>query len=83
MKSLYSFIQGSLVRPFSELFFPDVSLLNQYQHFVFNIFSCRILIILYKMLIIIGISNGTRNELTIKAILWYYVETSQYFADKN
>ena len=30
-----------------------------------NIFSCRILIILYKMLIITGISNKKPNELTI------------------
>ena len=34
-----------------------------------NIFLCRILIILYKMLIITAISNETRNELTINKIL--------------
>ena len=34
-----------------------------------SFFSCRILIISYKMLIITGIPNETRNELTIYTIL--------------
>ena len=38
-------------------FFSDVSLWGQYKYIAFNIFSCRILIISYKMLIITGISN--------------------------
>ena len=45
-----------------------------------NIFSCRILIISYKMLIITGISNEKTNQLTIYGD---YVETSQYFTAKN
>ena len=52
---------------FSELFFFNVSLWNQYKYIPFDIFSCRILIISYKMSIITGISNETRNEITIYA----------------
>ena len=59
MKNLCSFIQGSLEWEFSELFFSDVSLRNQYKCVAFNIFSCRVLIISYKMLIITAISNET------------------------
>ena len=69
LTNLYSFIQGSLEWPFSELFSSDVLLWNQYKYIAFNIFTCRILIISFKMLIITGISNETRNELTIYAIL--------------
>ena len=57
MANLYPFIQDSLEWPFRELFASDVSLWNQYKYIAFNIFSYRILIILYKMLIITGISN--------------------------
>ena len=39
------------------------------QCIVFNIFSCRVLIISYKMLILTEISNEKTNELTINAIL--------------
>ena len=39
------------------------------QHTEFNIFWCGILIISYKTLIITGISNEERNELTLYAIL--------------
>ena len=60
MTNLYSFIQSSLEWPFSELFFFDVSLWNRYKYIAFNIFSCRILIISYKMLIITRFSNETR-----------------------
>ena len=67
--NLYPFIQGSLEWPFSELFSTNVSLWNHYKYIVFNIFSCRILIISYKMLIITGISNEETNELTIYGIL--------------
>ena len=38
-------------------------------HIAFNIFSCRILIISYEMLIITEISNEKTNELTIFAML--------------
>ena len=65
MTNLYSFIQGSLEWPFSELFSANVSLWNQYKYIAFNIFPCRIVIILYKMLIITGISNEKTIELTI------------------
>ena len=64
-----------------EPFSSNVSLWNQFKYIVLSIFSCRILIISNKILIITGISNEKTNELNIYAI--YYVETSQYFADKN
>ena len=48
MTNLYPFIQGSLKRQLSELFSSDVSW-NQYNYIAFNIFLCRILIILYKI----------------------------------
>ena len=62
MTNLYPFIQGSLEWPFSELFNTNVSLWNQYKYIVFNIFSCKILIISYEILIITGISNE-KNKL--------------------
>ena len=65
MTILYPFIQGSLEWPFRELFSANVSLWSQYKYIAFNIFSCRILIISYKMLIITGISNEKTTELTI------------------
>ena len=43
MTDLSPFIQGLLEWPFSELFFSDISLWNQYKYFAFSIFSCRIL----------------------------------------
>ena len=61
MMNLYPFIQGWLEWPFSELFSANVSLWNQCKYIAFNIFSFRILIMLYKILIIIGISNGKTN----------------------
>ena len=54
---------------FSELISANVSLWNQYKHIAFNIFSCRALIISYKMLIIAGISNQRTSGLTIYALL--------------
>ena len=60
-------IYYSLEWIFSELFFSNVSLWNQFKYIPFDIFSCRILIISYKMSIITGISNETRNEITIYA----------------
>ena len=57
MTNLYPFIQGSLEWPFSELFNADVSLWNQYKYITFNIFSCKIMIISYKISIITEISN--------------------------
>ena len=39
------------------------------KYIAFNIFSCRILIVSYKILIITGISNEKTNELTIYGIL--------------
>ena len=52
MTNLYPFIQNSLEWPFRELFFVNASLWNQYKYIALNIFSRRILIISYKMLII-------------------------------
>ena len=54
-------------------FCANVSLWNQNKYIAFNIFSCRILIISYKMLIITGISNEKTNELTIYGILCWNV----------
>ena len=71
--NLCPFIQGSLEWPFSELFSANVSVWNQYKYIAFNIFSCRILIVLYKMLIITEISNEKTNELTIYGILCWNV----------
>ena len=51
MANLYPLIQGLLEWPFRELFTANVSLWNQYKYIAFNIFSCKILIISYKMLI--------------------------------
>ena len=52
MTKLYSFIRGSLEWRFSELFFFDAPLMNQYKFIAFNIFSCKILKISCKILII-------------------------------
>ena len=73
MTNLYQFTQGSLEWPFSELFSANVSLRNQYKYIAFNIFSSRILIISYKILIIAGISNEKTNELTVHGILCWNV----------
>ena len=69
MTNPYPFIQGSLERPFSELFSSDVSLWKQCKYIAFNIFSFTILIVSCKMLMITGISNENTNELNIYAIL--------------
>ena len=61
--------QDWLERPFSELCSANILLWNQYKYSAFNIFSCRILIISYKILIITGRSNEKTNELTIYGIL--------------
>ena len=52
MTNLYPFIQDLMEWPFSEIFPTNVSLWNQYKYISFNIFSCRILTISYKKLII-------------------------------
>ena len=70
MTNFYSFIQGSLEWQFSELFSANGSLWNQYKYIAFNIFTWRILIISYKILIITEISNGKTNSLTIYGILY-------------
>ena len=62
MTIVYLFIRDSLERPFMELFSSNTSLWSQYKYITFNIFSCRILIILYVMLNTTGISNEKRNE---------------------
>ena len=80
MTNLYPFIQDSMNRQFRELLSANTLLWNQYKYIAFNIFSCRVLIISYKMLIIKGISNEKTNELTNMEC---YVEMSQYFTDKN
>ena len=59
--NLYPFIQGWLERPYSELFSTYVSFWNEYKYITFNTFSCGILIISYKILIITGISNEKTN----------------------
>ena len=61
MTNLYPFSQGWLELPFSELFSANISLWNEYKYITFNIFSCGIFIILYKILIITGISNEKTN----------------------
>ena len=68
MTNVYPFIQGSLEWPFSEWFPTKVSLWNQCKYIAFNIFSYRILIVLYKMLIITGIYNEKTNEWTTYGI---------------
>ena len=73
MTNLCPFIQVWFEWPFRELFSANVSLWNQCKHIAFNIFSCRILIISYKTLIITGISNEKTNELTIYGILCWKV----------
>ena len=52
----YPFIQGSLEWPFSEVFSANLSLWNQCKYIAFNIFSCRILTVSYKILIITGLN---------------------------
>ena len=66
--NLYPFIQGSLEWLFSKLFSANGSLWNQYKYIAFNAFSCRILIISYKMLVATRISNEKTNLLTIYGI---------------
>ena len=73
MTNLHPFIQSSLEWPFSELLSANVSLWNQHKYIAFEIFTCRILIISYKMLIITGISNEKTNALTIYGILCWNV----------
>ena len=70
MKNLYPFIQRLFEWPFSELFSASKLLWSQYKYIAFNIFSCKILIILNKMLIATGISNEKANALTIYGILF-------------
>ena len=61
MTNLCWFIRGSLEWPFSESFLSDASLWNQYKFIAFDIFSCIILVIYSKILIITVISNETTN----------------------
>ena len=69
MTSPYPFIQDLLEWPLSELFFANISLWDQYKYIAFTNFTCRILIISYKMLSITGISNEKTNALTMYGIL--------------
>ena len=73
MTNLYSFTQGCLEWPFSELFSTSVLLWNQYKYIAFNIFWWGILVISYKVLIITGISHKKPNELTRYWILCWNV----------
>ena len=41
MTNLYSFIRGSLELPFSEIFFSNASLWNQYKFVAFSTLSCK------------------------------------------
>ena len=68
MTNLYPFIEGSLEWPFSELFSANVLLWNQYKYIAFNIFSCKILIVFNKMLIITKTFNKKTNELIMYGI---------------
>ena len=76
MTNLYPFVQGLLEWQFSELFSANVSLWNEYQYITFNIFSCRIVIILYKILIITGISNEKTSEINHK---WHIMSKPHNF----
>ena len=69
MANLCPFIHVLCDLPFSELFSTDVSSCNQYKYIEFNISLCRILIVLYKMLIITGIPNEETNKVSMYAIL--------------
>ena len=71
--NLYPFIQCWFEWPFSELFSANVSLWNQYKYITLNIFSCRNLIISFKILIIAGTFNEKTNQLTIYGILCWNV----------
>ena len=66
--NLHPFIQGSLELPFSELFSANVTLWNQYKYIAYNILSCRILVVLHKMLVTTVLSNKKTSELTIYGI---------------
>ena len=54
---LCPFIQGLLEWPFIAFFSANISLWNQYKYIAFNVSLCRIVIILYTMLIITRIFN--------------------------
>ena len=69
MTKLYTFIQGLLEWPISELFPANVSLWNQHKYIASNIFSRRILIILYKMLMITRISDEKNKWISHNQIL--------------
>ena len=73
--------KGLLEWSFSELLTANVSLWNQYKYIAFNISSCKILIISYKMLIIAGFCK--KKKKTNQPYMEHYVEASQYFTDKN
>ena len=72
MTNLYPFIQGW---SFSELFSSDVSLWNQYKYIAFNIFSFRILIISYEILVITGISK----EKICRDVTTFYRQKTSFF----
>ena len=65
---------------FSELFSSDTSLWNQCKYIAFNMLSCRILIISYKMLIITGIFNEKINELIKYALFILPTKTSFFIS---
>ena len=85
MTNFYSFIWDSLEWPFSEFFFSDASLWNQYKFIVFNIFSSKIWTISLKTFIITVTTNKKTNELTIYAKLcwnptkFYRLEILHFF----
>ena len=54
--------KGLLEWSFSELLTANVSLWNQYKYIAFNISSCKILIISYKMLIIAGFCKKKKKN---------------------
>ena len=77
--NLYPFIQSLLEWPFSELFSSDVSLWNQYKYIAFNIFSCRLLTIFYKILIITGKNKWINHRCNIMSKLQNILLTKTSF----
>ena len=69
-QNFYQFIQGSLIWTFTELFLSKVSLWKQCICVAFNIFSCIVLTISYKILIILGTSGQKKWSWFQKLVVW-------------
>ena len=61
MTNLYSRLIGMTIQL---IIFCDALLRNQYRYITLDIFSCKMFILSNMILIIIGISNKIKNELT-------------------